>query len=213
MHFMLQGVIIYKKTLGGVKMRYPYLKPYPDEIKEALNRLLPRFYTRVAHFDNPHTAYLKLAHIGYILEGVYLLLPDAVAVIDDLNDFINEHITIFDLKDRIQYTLKYNGIKAVLEPYYYKVNAEIPKRALNLVEGMLFGFNFDYPSKNLKETFRVQVGILQRVVMTIADFGFPGRLSSALFLYVNGKITSEELLNQVDNTYLTFKGLIKGLRL
>jgi hypothetical protein len=192
-------------------MRKPYYKPYPEEVNETLNKLLPRFYVRVASFKSPYIAYLKLANIGYISEGIYLVLPDAFAVLDDLFQFINEQITISDLKDRVKYTLRYNGIKAVLEPYCYK-DVKIPKRAIHLIEKTLFGFNFDYPSQNVKETFRTHTGILQRLIMTIADFGFPGRLSSALFSYVHGKTTSEELLNEVDNIYLTFKGIKPGLK-
>jgi hypothetical protein len=197
-------------------MRKPWMKPYPDELKATLNKLLPRFYVRVSKYfgetRDEDIRYLKLVYFGYICEGMYLVLPDAYGVSNDLWEYLNEQITIFDLKDRVQYILRYNGINAVLEPYLSSLHGKIPKRVANLVEQMLFGFNFDYPSENVKETFRTHTSILQLLVMIVANFHFPGRLSSALLSYVNGKTTTEQLLSEVSSIYQTFKGLKPGLR-
>jgi hypothetical protein len=197
-------------------MRQPWMNPYPDQLKATLNKLLPRFFVRISKYLSENRdediRYVKLAYFGYICEGMYLVLPDAYGVVNDLQEYLNEQITIFDLKDRVQYTLRYNGIDAVLEKYLYSLHGKIPKWTKDLVEQMLFGFNFDYPSENVKETFRTHTSVLQLLVMTVADFGFPGRLSSTLFAYTNGKTTTEQLLDQLHSIYQTFKGLKSGLR-
>ncbi len=189
-------------------------KEYPQELKNRLNQLLPRFYLRVSSnkaFYKPCIAFSALWHVACISEGTYLLLPDAYGVLDYFKKYIDEEITIFQLWGEVKYILRYNGLKATVEAYN-KLNIEIPKRVLPLLRQTLEGFMWDYPSQNVRETFMTHTGILQFMVMNIADFGFSGRLTASLFFYVNGKMTSQELLNEMDNIYMVFRGLKPGLK-
>jgi hypothetical protein len=195
-------------------MKKPYWKPYPREIKDRLNHLLPRFYRLASErLDNRHYAFSYLWYIAAVSEGIYLVLPDAYGVLDHLKKYVDGEIRIFQLWDEVKYILRYNEIEAVMESYQNpSVNVELPRRIMPLLKGTVEGFVWDYPSQDVKQTFRTHTGILQLMVMTIADFGVPGRLLSALFFYVNGKTTSEQLLNEIDDINLTFRGLKKGLR-
>ncbi len=189
-------------------------KEYPQELKNRLNQLLPRFYLRVSSnkaFYKPCIAFSALWHVACISEGTYLLLPDAYGVLDYFKKYTDQEITIFQLWDEIKYALRYNGLKATAENNN-RLDIEIPRRILPLLRQTIEGFMWDYPSQNVKETFRTHTGILQLMIFIISDFGFPGRLSSALFFYVNGRMTSQELLNEIDNIYMVFRGLKPGLK-
>jgi len=197
----------------------PYLKPYPKEIAYHLNHLLPRFYLKASEheaFYNRHVAATSLFYVAAISEGVYLLLPDAYGVLDYIKKYVDDDIKLLELWDEVKYTLRYNGLKADVELFgNYTINITLPRRFLPLLRETIQGFMWDYPASNsteLKRIFRNHVGILQNMVEIIVNFNVPGRLISALFFYVNGKTTSEQLLNEVNNILLTFKGLKPGLR-
>ena len=195
------------------------MKPYPKEIADRLNYLLPRFYRKASEHDafhNRHVAATFLFYIAAISEGVYLLLPDAYGVLDYIKKYVDGDIKLPELWDEVKYTLRYNGLKADVELFgTHTINITLPRRFLPLLRETIQGFMWDYPAPNpaeLKRIFRTHFEILHDMVEIIVNFNVPGRLIAALFFYVNGKTTSEQLLNEVNNILLTFKGLRPGLR-
>ncbi len=200
-------------------MNKPYYKPYPKEIADRLNYLLPRFYRKASEhnsFTNRHLAAASLFYVAAISEGTYLLLPDAYGVLDYIKKYLDNELKLIQLWDEVKYILRYNGLKADVEHLgTHTVNITLPRRFLPLLRHTIQGFMWDYPAPNpteLKKIFRTHWEILHDMVEIIVNFNVPGRLISALFFYVNGKTTSEQLLNEVNNILLTFKGLRPGLR-
>jgi hypothetical protein len=197
----------------------PYYKPYPREVADKLNYLLPRFYRKVSEsqaFHNRHVAASFLFHVAAISEGTYLVLPDAYGVLDYIKKYVDDEIKLLELWDEVKYILTYNGLRADVERFSgHLINITLPRRFLPLLRETIQGFMWDYPAPNpkeVKEVFRNHSEILHDLVEIIANFNVPGRLISALFFYVNGKTTTEQLLIEVNNILLTFKGLRPGLR-
>jgi hypothetical protein len=197
----------------------PYWKPYPKEIADRLNYLLPRFY-RVASeheaFLKKHVAATYLFYVAAISEGAYLLLPDACGMLDYIKKYVDGELKLVQLWNEVKYILRYNGLKADTELFEtHIVNITLPRRFLPLLRETIQGFMWDYPAPNpteLKRIFRTHCGILHDMVEIIVNFNVPGRLTAALFFYVTGKTTSEQLLNEVNDILFVFKGLKHGLR-
>jgi hypothetical protein len=196
----------------------PYYKPYPKEVSDRLNYLLPRFYRRVSEheaFRKKHIAATFLFYVAAISEGIYLVLPDAHGVLDYVKKYVDDEIELIQLWDEVKYILRYNGLKADVEHFgTHTINITLPRRFLRFLKETIQGFMWDYPAPNpeLKRVFRTHCEILHDIVEIIVNFNVPGRLVAALFFYVNGKTTSEQLLNEVNDILLTFKGLKPGLR-
>ncbi len=200
-------------------MKKPYYKPYPREIVDSLNYLLPSFYSKASEheaFRNRNMAATYLFYVAAISEGTYLLLPDAYGVLDYIKKYVDDKLKLIQLWDEVNYMLRYNGLKADVERFEtHTLNIKLPRRFLPLLRETIWGFMWDYPAPNAKELkriFRTHFGILHDMVEIIVNFNVPGRLVASLFFYVIGKTTSEQLLKEVNNILLTFKGLRPGLR-